>query len=148
PQTSSSLSMFLPVPAASWPSPLSLHDALPICLLAEEPDAALVAGGTDLGVEVNLRHRRPGLLVAVDRVPELCGLTRTADHVEIGAAVTLTRIERELADTVPLLGQLVPQFASRLIRNRATLGGNLGTASPIGDSPPVLLALDATVLLA
>ncbi len=119
-----------------------------VALLAEEPDAALLAGGTDLGVEVNLRHRRPGLLVAVDRVPELCGLTRTADHVEIGAAVTLTRIERELADTVPLLGQLVPQFASRLIRNRATLGGNLGTASPIGDSPPVLLALDATVLLA
>jgi xanthine dehydrogenase small subunit len=126
--------------------PADLAEA--VALLAEEPDAVVVAGGTDLGVEVNLRHRRPELLVAVDRVPELNGLTCTTGHVEIGAAVTLTRIERELGEEVALLGQLVPQFASRLIRNRATLGGNLGTASPIGDSPPVLLALGATVVLA
>lgn len=119
-----------------------------LAVVAEEPDAVLVAGGTDLGVEINLRHRRPGLVVAVDRVPELTGLTRGADHVEIGAAMTLTRIEHELGSEVPLLGQLVPQFASRLIRNRATLGGNLATASPIGDSPPILLALDAVVVLA
>ena len=72
----------------------------------------------------------------------------TADQVEIGAAATLTEIERRLDGRVPLLDQLFPQFASRLIRNTATIGGNLGTGSPIGDTPPALLALEASVVLA
>jgi len=75
-------------------------------------------------------------------------LSVDADRIEIGAALTLTEIERRLDGQVPLLAQLIPQFASRLIRNAATLGGNLGTGSPIGDSPPVLLALEAGVVLA
>ena len=62
-------------------------------------------------------------------------------------ALTLTEVERRLEGRVPLLTQLFPQFASRLIRNGATIGGNLGTGSPIGDMAPALLALDATVLL-
>ena len=70
------------------------------------------------------------------------------DSIDIGAALTLSEIERRLAGRVPLLAQLFPQFASRLIRNGATLGGNLGTGSPIGDSPPALLALDASLVLA
>ena len=70
------------------------------------------------------------------------------DRIDIGAALTLTEIERGLAGRVPLLAELFPQFASRLIRNGATLGGNLGTASPIGDTPPALLALDASLVLA
>lgn len=65
----------------------------------------------------------------------------------IGAGVTLSEIERQVHGRVPLLEQLFPLFSSRLIRNRATLGGNLMTASPIGDSPPALLALDAEVEL-
>ncbi|CAM5232235.1 xanthine dehydrogenase small subunit [Streptomyces griseomycini] len=117
-------------------------------LLGERPDAVVVAGSTDWGVEVNIRSRRAGCVVAVDRLPELRELRVGADHIEIGAAVTLTEIERRLDGTVPLLAELFPQFASRLIRNSATLGGNLGTGSPIGDSPPVLLALEASVVLA
>ncbi|MFD7962141.1 xanthine dehydrogenase small subunit [Streptomyces zaomyceticus] len=117
-------------------------------LLRERPDAVVVAGSTDWGVEVNIRSRRAGCVVAVDRLPELRELRVESDHIEIGAALTLTEIERRLDGGVPLLADLFPQFASRLIRNGATLGGNLGTGSPIGDSPPVLLALEASLVLA
>jgi xanthine dehydrogenase small subunit len=117
-------------------------------LLARRPDATLVAGSTDWGVEVNLRGCRAPLTVAIDRLPELRGLAVTDDAIEIGAALSLTEIERRLDGQVPLLAQMLPQFASRLIRNSATIGGNLGTASPIGDAAPALLALDATVVLA
>ncbi|MEV6394572.1 FAD binding domain-containing protein [Streptomyces sp. NPDC051907] len=117
-------------------------------LLRERPDAVLVAGSTDWGVEVNIRSRRADCVVAIDRLPELRELRVESDCVEIGAALTLTEIERRLDGDVPLLAELFPQFASRLIRNGATLGGNLGTGSPIGDSPPVLLALEASVVLA
>ncbi|MFJ3961003.1 xanthine dehydrogenase small subunit [Streptomyces sp. NPDC090036] len=117
-------------------------------LLREQPGAVVVAGSTDWGVEVNIRSRRADCVVAVDRLPELRALRVESGHVEIGAALTLTEIERRLDGRVPLLAELFPQFASRLIRNSATLGGNLGTGSPIGDSPPVLLALEASVVLA
>ncbi|MFF9016727.1 xanthine dehydrogenase small subunit [Streptomyces sp. NPDC014870] len=116
--------------------------------LRERPDAVVVAGSTDWGVEVNIRSRRADCVVAIDRLPELRELRVASDHIEIGAALTLSEIERRLDGQVPLLAELFPQFASRLIRNGATLGGNLGTGSPIGDSPPVLLALEATVVLA
>ncbi|MFF9143846.1 xanthine dehydrogenase small subunit [Streptomyces sp. NPDC014861] len=116
--------------------------------LRERPDAVVVAGGTDWGVEVNIRSRRAACVIAVDRLPELRELRVASDHIEIGAGLTLTEIERRLDGRVPLLAGLFPQFASRLIRNSATLGGNLGTGSPIGDSPPVLLALEASVVLA
>jgi xanthine dehydrogenase small subunit len=116
-------------------------------LLAARPDATVVAGSTDWGVEVNLRGSRAALVVAVDRLPELRTFRVDDDTIELGAALSLTEIERRLDGRVPLLAQLFPQFASRLIRNGATLGGNLGTGSPIGDAPPALLALDATVVL-
>ena len=117
-------------------------------LLAGHPEAVLVAGSTDRGVEVNLRGARAALTIAIDRLDELRGLQVGPTHVEIGAALSLTEVERRLAGSVPLLAQLLPQFASRLIRNSATVGGNLGTGSPIGDLPPALLALEATVVLA
>jgi xanthine dehydrogenase small subunit len=126
--------------------PATLADA--VRLLRERPDAVVVAGSTDWGVEVNIRSRRADCVVAVDRLPELRELRVEPDHIEIGAAQTLTEIERRLDGSVPLLAELFPQFASRLIRNSATLGGNLGTGSPIGDSPPVLLALEASLVLA
>jgi len=126
--------------------PSTLAEALQ--LLRERPDAVVVAGSTDWGVEVNIRSRRANCVVAIDRLPELRELRVESDHIEIGAAQTLTEIERRLDGSVPLLAELFPQFASRLIRNSATLGGNLGTGSPIGDSPPVLLALEASVVLA
>ncbi|MEO8282759.1 MAG: FAD binding domain-containing protein [Pseudarthrobacter sp.] len=115
--------------------------------LQENPDAKLVAGATDLGVEVNLRHFRPPLVLAIDRLEELRTFRLEKDLIEIGAALTLSEAERGLRGRVPLLSQLFPQFASRLIRNAATFGGNLSTGSPIGDSAPVFLALDARVVL-
>ena len=117
-------------------------------LLAVNPDARLVAGSTDWGVELNLRHSRAALTIGIDRIPELREFSFNAGRIDLGAALSLSEIEQRLAGRVPLLGELFPQFASRLIRNGATLGGNLGTASPIGDSPPVLLALDASLVLA
>jgi xanthine dehydrogenase small subunit len=130
----------------SFARPETLADALR--LLHADPGATLLAGSTDWGVEVNLRGTRAASVIAIDRLPELRGLVVDADRVEIGAALTLTEIERRLDGGVPLLAQMFPQFASRLIRNGATLGGNLGTGSPIGDSPPVLLALEASLVLA
>ncbi len=125
--------------------PSSLDEALEALA---RPGAVPLAGGTDLMVERNLRGTSPPLLVAVGELPELRVLAVRDDHVEIGAGLTLAAIERGLAGTVPLLDRLWSQFASPLIRNAATLGGNLGTASPIGDSAPALLALEASVLLA
>ena len=133
-----------PVQAPGYLRPATLADAL--AALAEE-GAVPLAGATDLGVEANLRGARPGLLVAIDHLPELRGLTQGSDSVDIGAALSLTEIERRLDGSVPLLDAVFPQFASRLIRNGATIGGNIGTASPIGDLPPALLALDASVVL-
>jgi len=130
----------------SFVRPETLADALR--LLHADPGAIVIAGCTDWGVEVNLRGTRAASVIAVDRLPELRGLVVDADRIEIGAALTLTEIERRLDGGVPLLAQMFPQFASRLIRNGATLGGNLGTGSPIGDSPPVLLALEASLVLA
>lgn len=118
-----------------------------LALLDEHPDAVLAAGSTDWGVDVNLRGSRAPLVIGIDRLPELRGLAVGDDTVEIGAALSLSEVERGLAGRVPLLDQLFPLFASRLIRNGATLGGNLATASPIGDAAPVLLALDAGLVL-
>jgi xanthine dehydrogenase small subunit len=118
-----------------------------LALLARRPEAVLLAGSTDLGVAVNLLGVRAPLVVAIDRLPELRDLRIADEQVEIGAALSLTEVERRLAGRVPLLRALFPQFASRLIRNAATFGGNLGTGSPIGDAAPVLLALDAALVL-
>ena len=107
----------------------------------------LVSGSTDWGVEVNIRGRREPLVIAIDRLPELRTLEFGEEFVEIGAAVSLSDAESFLGGRIPLLTELFPQFGSRLIRNRATIGGNLGTGSPIGDTPPALLALDASVVL-
>lgn len=117
-------------------------------LIRDEPDALLVAGSTDWGVEVNIRGSRAPLVVAIEHHEELRTLALTDDEIEIGAALPLSVVESRLGGRVPLLAQLFPQFASRLIRNRGTIGGNLGTGSPIGDTPPALLALGARVVLA
>ncbi len=130
----------------SFVRPLTLADALE--LKADNPHAQLVAGSTDWGVELNLRHARSELSIGVDRLSELRGLEITETGIEIGAALTLTEIEQGLAGRVPLLDALFPQFASWLIRNGATLGGNLATASPIGDATPALLALGSSLVLA
>ncbi|MFD0805386.1 xanthine dehydrogenase small subunit [Nocardioides caeni] len=138
-----------PSPASArgeaWVRPRDLAEAL---TLLAEPGAVAIAGSTDLGVEANLRGSRPDLLVAIDGLAELRTLVVDDDAVEIGAALTLSEVERRLAGAIPLLDAVLPQFASRLIRNSATIGGNLGTGSPIGDLAPALLALDAVLVLA
>jgi xanthine dehydrogenase small subunit len=126
--------------------PATLAEAVEV--LHERPATTVIAGCTDHGVEVNLRGKRAEAVLAIDRLQELRGLSIDSDWIEIGAALSLTEIERKLDGRVPLLSEMLPQFASRLIRNGATLGGNLGTCSPIGDAPPVLLALGARLVLA
>ncbi len=115
--------------------------------LTRWPGARLLAGGTDVGVEVNLRGHRPAVLVSLQAVEALRRVERTEAGWHIGAAAPLSLLEEVLGGQVPMLAQLWPLFASRPIRNRATLGGNLATASPIGDGSVALLGLDARVRL-
>jgi CO/xanthine dehydrogenase FAD-binding subunit len=109
--------------------------------LATHPDATLLAGGTDLMVDVNLQHRRPETVVALRRVGEL----REWQDGFIGAGVTYARME---AGPLPALAELARTVGSPQIRATGTLGGNLGTASPAGDALPFLAALDAEVVVA
>ena len=133
-------------PGGGFARPADLAEAL--SLLAHHPDATVVAGSTDWGVEVNLRGSRAAYAVAIDRLPELREVIAEDDSILIGAALTLSEVEARLEGAVPLLDEVWPLFASRLIRNGATIGGNIGTGSPIGDLPPALLALEADVVLA
>ena len=124
--------------------PTSLPAALEV--LARHPEATIVTGGTDLVVEMNQRLRRFEVIVSLEAVAELQVWDDAEAALTIGAAVPLSTIEERLDGALPILSkELLPLFSSRLIRNRATLGGNLATASPIGDSPPVLLALGAEI---
>lgn len=129
--------------------PISLADALRF--LAVDPDAVVLAGGTDLMVEFNEGRRRPTSIVAVHRVPELSTWHHdpAAGMLRIGAGVTYDEIEHEpIAQWVPALAQAARTVGSPQIRHAATIGGNVGTCSPAGDGLPVLAALDATVELA
>jgi xanthine dehydrogenase small subunit len=119
-----------------------------VAILSETPGAALVAGGTDLVVDVNLRHRRWPLVISLEAIEELHDFAETPDRIRIGAALTLTDIGRRWRQAPDVLAGWLALFASPPIRNRATLGGNLATASPIGDGAPLLLALDASAHIA
>lgn len=132
--------------AARYFRPARLDEAL--ALLAAHPEARPVAGATDLGLLVTKGLQRFPLLVSLEGVAELTAIAETEDAWRVGAAVPLSLIGETLRGALPLIDQLLPRFASRQVRNRATIGGNLATASPIGDASPVLLALDARVRLA
>ena len=125
-------------------------DSLAECLevLSNHPEADVVAGGTDLAVESNLRDRRWNTLVSLDAVSELRVLRETPAEVEIGAGLTLSEVESRWESAPPVLREWFPLFSSPLIRNRATFVGNLATASPIGDGAPLLLSLGAAVKIA
>jgi xanthine dehydrogenase small subunit len=123
--------------------------------LTDFPGATVISGGTDVMVGANFATPDPAqraTWISLTAIPELRRFELTRDAIVIGAGLPLNDLEERLAEeapgVVPLLDQLLPLFSSRLIKNRATLGGNLGTASPIGDAPPVLLALEATLTLA
>ena len=124
------------------------HLAEAIALLQEHPDATLMAGATDLCLDMSHDRRRFAKLISLEALPELLTIDRSGLAVEIGAAVPLTQIEMALHGEFPALDAMLHLFAARQIRNRATLGGNIGTASPIGDLPPILLALDADLRIA
>jgi CO/xanthine dehydrogenase FAD-binding subunit len=127
--------------------PSSLDDAL--AGLAERPGAQLLAGGTDFMVEVNFGHRRPSDVVVLDRLAELKEWAREPDGVRIGAGVTYARLRQpDLAALVPALAEAARTVGSPQIRATGTIGGNLATCSPAGDTLPVLSALDASVELA
>jgi xanthine dehydrogenase small subunit len=115
---------------------------------ARNPQVRWIAGATDLAVESNLRFRRWPHLVSVESVPELLDFAEKEESVRIGAALPLSEIGLRWVNPPEIFRQWLPLFASPAIRNRATLGGNLATASPIGDGAPMLLALDASLQLA
>ena len=117
-------------------------------LWQQHPNATLVAGATDIGLELSWHRQQYPVMISLEAVAELQKLEQTAEWVEIGAAVPLSHIEATLQGVFPSLDEMLHWFAARQVRNRATLGGNIGTASPIGDLPPVLLSLDATLRLA
>jgi CO/xanthine dehydrogenase FAD-binding subunit len=117
-------------------------------LRRDHPDWLLLAGGTDVMVGVNFGRLRPEGVIDVGAVAELNGCTTEGDSLRLGAGVTFRTIEKELASLVPGLAIAARGVGSPQIRATATLGGNLGTASPAGDSHPILIALDATVELA
>src|SRR6185437_4202520 len=125
--------------------PTSLDDLLR--LRAAHPEAELVAGATEIGVDINKKGKRYPFLISTEGVAELRAVTAGEHEHRIGGAATLTMLEEALAGEHPAIDKMLSVFASRQIRNRATLAGNLVTASPIGDMAPVLLALDARVEL-
>jgi CO/xanthine dehydrogenase FAD-binding subunit len=112
---------------------------------AAHPDALPIIGGTDVMVELNFDRQRPSALLDLTRVAELTDWAVEDGRLRIGAGVTYTRIIHELADRLPGLAMASRTVGSPQIRNRATVGGNLGSASPAGDAHPPLLATDALV---
>lgn len=136
-------------PSPTFVRPTSLEALLDE--VAAHPDATIIAGGTDLMVYVNQRDARYRRFVSLAGVEPLHRFEIDADAVTIGASLSLSHLEhhlRDLDEPTTALEQLLPLYSSRLIRNRATLGGSLATASPIGDAAPVLLALGARVTIA
>ncbi len=128
-------------------APSALEDALEA--LAGNPDLAVLGGGTDFMVEVNYGHRRPAAVLSLHAVTELRTWANRGAEVFIGSGVTCATLEGEpFASEVPALAQAARTVGSPQIRSAATIGGNLGTASPAGDLLPVLSALDARVCCA
>src|SRR6266850_8462874 len=128
-------------------TPRSLAEALRV--RAEVPGALPIEGGTDLMVDLNFDRRRPEALLNLNEVAELKGWSRENGVVRLGAALTYTEAMRpELAELLPALAEAARTVGSPQIRNRGTIGGNLGSASPAGDCHPSLLAAGAEVEVA
>jgi CO/xanthine dehydrogenase FAD-binding subunit len=127
--------------------PRSFDEALR--LRAERPDALVIRGGTDVMVALNFDRVRPPAILDLGEVPELGGWSRENGMLRLGAGLTYDELERgELASGLPALAEAARTVGSPQIRNRGTIGGNLGTASPAGDGLPPLLVEEAEVELA
>ncbi len=128
-------------------TPHSLDEAL--LLKAELPDARFVQGGTDVLVELNFDRSRPSALINLNEVAELRGFRRENGGLVLGSGLTYAEVMRQpLAALLPALAEASRTVGSPQIRNRGTIGGNLGTASPAGDALPPLLVEDADVQVA
>jgi CO/xanthine dehydrogenase FAD-binding subunit len=128
--------------------PTSLTEAT--TLLAAHPTAQLITGGTDFMVEVNFNHRHPETVISLRMIPEMqeWNIDKTSGVVYIGASVPYATMEHgELAGALPALAEAARTVGSPQIRSAGSIGGNLGTCSPAGDSLPVLAALNALVHL-
>ena len=125
--------------------PASLEDLA--ALRATHPSAHLLAGGTDLGILTSKERQPLPEIISTAHVEELLQITETDDYLELGAAVTYTRALPDIERLYPSLATLITRIGSRQIRNMGTFGGNIGTASPIGDTSPCLIALNATLVL-
>jgi CO/xanthine dehydrogenase FAD-binding subunit len=125
-------------------TPTTLAEALR--MKSERPDAVPIEGGTDVMVELNFDRRRPDALLNLNEVAELKGWARENGALRLGAALTYTEAMRSpLADELPALAEASRTVGSPQIRNRGTIGGNLGTASPAGDALPPLVIERAEV---
>ena len=128
-------------------TPRSLDEALR--LKSEHPDALPIQGGTDVMVALNFDRLRPPVLLNLNEVAELRGWDVHGSVVRLGAGVTYTEcMEPPLSELLPVLAEAARTVGSPQIRNRGTIGGNLGTASPAGDALPPLLVLSTEVELA
>lgn len=116
-------------------------------LYAANPEARLLAGGTDLALEVTQFHRELPVMIYVGHIEDMKRIEVTDKAIEIGAAAALSDCYEALSREYPDFGELLHRFASLQIRNQGTLGGNIGNASPIGDAPPLLIALGAQIAL-
>jgi len=123
--------------------PLTWADAL--AAKAGRPDAVPLAGGTDVMVDLNFDRMRPTALLDLTRVYDLAEWATAGEHIRLGAGVSYTRVITELGGWLPGLAKASRTVGSPQIRNRGTIGGNLGSASPAGDAHPALLASDAVV---
>src|SRR3981081_1903329 len=119
-----------------------------LAMKAAHTDALPIAGGTDVMVEINFDRHRPAAFLDLTRIAELSEWGQEGDLLRIGAGVTYTRLIEELGDRLPGLAMASRTVGSPQIRNRGTVGGNLGSASPAGDAHPPLLATRAMVELA
>ncbi|MEO8671536.1 MAG: FAD binding domain-containing protein [Tahibacter sp.] len=126
-------------------SPVDVESAL--ALKQRYPDSVWIAGATDLGVNLSHGKSVAPSFIALDRIALLKNIEVDDATIRIGAGASLSTLESQLAGLIPALDQMLPWFAARQVKNRATLGGNLGSASPIGDLLPLLLALDARIEL-
>jgi xanthine dehydrogenase small subunit len=121
-------------------------DELAAVLLAH-PDAVMVAGGTDVGLWVTKQHRRLPTVVTLDSVADLARIMTDGETIRLGAGVRYEDALGVLEEHWPDLGALIRRIGSRQIRNRGTIGGNIANGSPIGDMPPALIALGASLVL-
>jgi CO/xanthine dehydrogenase FAD-binding subunit len=128
-------------------TPHSIDEAL--ALKAERPEAVPIQGGTDVMVELNFDRARPEALLNLNEVPELRGWSRENGALRLGAGLTYDEaMQAPLAELLPALAEASRTVGSPQIRNRGTIGGNLGTASPAGDALPPLLVAETEVEVA